>query len=161
MKPPMRQALSRGVRFCCPHCGEGRVFSSFFRLRDACPECGLSFYPESGYYTGAMYLNYGLSAAIFLLFFIPSLFLPEFTRLSYETKSILWVTFGALLCLGMARPSYSLWLAIDYWISPWKPEEPEGGHRKDENIIEIPLVSLTIRADGSQPRRGTPHDSEN
>ena len=152
-----RQALWRGLTFRCPKCGEGKVFSSFFRMRDECAVCGLSFYPESGYYVGAMYLDYIFTAGIFLVLFIPSLFLPDFTRLSYMTKNLLWIGFAALLCLGLARPSYSLWLAVDYWITPWKTSPAE----EKSNRLEIPLPSLTIRADDSASRRGTPHDKQN
>lgn len=152
-----RQALSRGLRFRCPKCGEGKVFSSFFRMRNECAVCGLSFYPESGYYVGAMYLDYILSAAIFLAFYVPSFFLPDFTHFSYMTKNLLWIAFATVICLGLARTSYSLWLAVDYWITPWKAAPPE---EKNESL-EIPLASLTIRTDGSASRRKAPHDKQN
>lgn len=157
MKPPFSQALRRGLRFRCPNCGEGRVFSSFFKMRDECEVCGLSFQPESGYYAGAMYLDYALSAAVFLVVFIPSLFLPELTHLTYVEKNILWIAFGTALCLGFSRPSYSLWLAVDYWISPWKPQ----GLQKDSEILEVPLVSMIIRSDREEPRHGTHPNPEN
>lgn len=156
MKPPFSQALRRGLRFRCPNCGEGRVFSSFFKMRDDCNVCGLSFQPESGYYAGAMYLDYALSAAVFLAVFVPSLFLPELTHLTYVEKNVLWIAFGAALCLGFSRPSYSLWLAIDYWISPWKPQRPQ----RDSEILEVPLVSMVIRTDREEPRHGTHHTPE-
>lgn len=159
-RPPFSQALKNGLRFRCPNCGDGRLFSSFFKIRDECPVCGLSFYPESGYYAGAMYLDYALSAAVFLAFFIPSLFLPELTHLSYVQKNILWVAFGTALCLGFSRPSYSLWLAIDYWISPWKPQRLQKTQGNGE-ILEVPLVSMIIRTDTEEPRHGTHHSPEN
>src|SRR5579864_3036961 len=152
---PFWRAVARGVRFRCPNCGEGRVFFSFFRMRDECPVCGLSFYPESGYYVGAMYLDYILSAGVFLAVYVPTLFLPDITHLSYLTKSLLWIAFATLVCLGLARPSYSLWLAVDFWITPWKAKAPE---KKDEGF-EVPLLSLTIRSDSGERRNKTPHDS--
>ena len=157
MRPRFSQALIRGLRFRCPNCGHGRVFSSFFKMKDECGVCGLSFYPESGYYAGAMYLDYALSAAVFLAVFVPSLFLPEPTHLSYVTKNVLWILFGTVLCLGFARPSYSLWLAIDYWMSPWKTPKL----RENSEIVEVPLVSMIIRTDREGPRHGTPHKPEN
>jgi uncharacterized protein (DUF983 family) len=160
MRPPIRQMFRRGLRFRCPNCGEGTVFSGLFRIRDTCPVCGLSFNPESGYYAGAMYLDYGLSAGIFLLLWVPSLFLPDLTRLSYTEKNLLWIAFAAILCLALARPSYSLWLAIDFWISPWKATPPAREEKKDETL-EVPLLSLTIRSGEGKSGRGTPHDSDN
>jgi uncharacterized protein (DUF983 family) len=150
------QALVRGIRFRCPKCGEGRVFSSFFRMRDECPVCGLSFYPESGYYVGAMYPDYILSAGIFLAVYVPLLFMRDITHFSYLTKNLLWIAFATVICLGLARPSYSLWLAVDYWITPWKAAQPE---KKDEGL-EVPLFRLTIRSDSSKRRNKAPHDTE-
>lgn len=152
-----RQALSRGLRFRCPNCGEGHVFSGFFKMREQCAVCGLSFYPESGYYAGAMYLDYALSAALFLAVFVPSLFLPDLTHWSYVTKDILWVCFGAALCLGLSRHSYSLWLATDFWMSPWKTP----GMQQDKELLELPLVSMVIRTDRGEPHYGTRHTPEN
>lgn len=153
-RPPFFNALKSGLRFRCPNCGDGRLFSSFFKIRDECSVCSLSFYPESGCYAGAMYLDYALSAAVFLAVFVPSLFLPNLTHFSYLQKNILWVIFGTLLCLGFSRPSYSLWLAIDYWISPWKPRRVQKTHGGRE-ILEVPLVSMIIRTDREELGRGT------
>jgi uncharacterized protein (DUF983 family) len=152
-----RQAVARGLTFRCPNCGKGKVFSSFFRMRDACEACGLSFYPESGYYVGAMYLDYILSAGIFLAVYVPSLFMHDITHFSYLTKNLLWIAFATVICLGLARPSYSLWLAVDYWITPWKAQPP----MKSDETLEVPLLSLTIRTDDRETRRGTKHDREN
>jgi|GEM_PF-330718 len=152
-----REALGRGLRFRCPSCGEGHVFNGFFKIREQCAVCGLSFFPESGYYAGAMYLDYALSAAIFLAFFVPSLFLPSFRHLSYMTKNILWICFGAALCLGLSRHSYSLWLAMDYWMSPWKSPALQ----KDKELLELPLVSMVIRTDRGEPHHGTRRTPEN
>lgn len=33
-------AMRRGLRQRCPSCGEGRVFSGYFRVADACDSCG-------------------------------------------------------------------------------------------------------------------------
>lgn len=126
-------------------------------MRDECEVCGLSFYPESGYYAGAMYLDYALAAIVFLAVFVPSFFLPELTHLSYMTKNILWIAFGTALCLGFSRPSYSLWLAIDYWISPWKPQKMQ----KSLETLEVPLVSLIIRTDKEGPQHNPHHTPEN
>ena len=30
----------RGARLACPHCGEGRMFTSFLKVADACGHCG-------------------------------------------------------------------------------------------------------------------------
>ena len=34
------QASLRGARHTCPACGEGKLYSSFLKVADACPKCG-------------------------------------------------------------------------------------------------------------------------
>nr|WP_111300471.1 DUF983 domain-containing protein [Paracoccus saliphilus] len=36
---PTKQAMLRGARGRCPACGTGRLFSSYLKVADQCPEC--------------------------------------------------------------------------------------------------------------------------
>ena len=36
---PTGQAMLRGARGRCPACGEGRLFTSYLKVGDACPAC--------------------------------------------------------------------------------------------------------------------------
>lgn len=36
---PTGQAMLRGAQGRCPACGEGRMFSSYLKVADACPHC--------------------------------------------------------------------------------------------------------------------------
>ncbi len=41
--PPPRDAVQaslRGARHVCPACGEGKLYASFLKVADACPNCG-------------------------------------------------------------------------------------------------------------------------
>jgi len=51
----------------CPRCGKGRVFKKsilslgqFSDTYDNCPNCDLSYEPETGFFFGAMYWSYAL-----------------------------------------------------------------------------------------------------
>lgn len=37
---PLKPALFRGMRWRCPKCGEGKLFSSYLKVVKACPHCG-------------------------------------------------------------------------------------------------------------------------
>ncbi|MGY2048446.1 DUF983 domain-containing protein [Methylobacterium sp. JK268] len=37
---PWHGAMLRGFRNRCPHCGEGRLFARFLRVRETCEACG-------------------------------------------------------------------------------------------------------------------------
>jgi hypothetical protein len=46
------------------------MFRGHFAMNDPCPVCGLLFEREQGYFLGAMYVSYGLSAALLIPFYL-------------------------------------------------------------------------------------------
>lgn len=59
----------------CPRCHEGEMFEtgswSFvkpFDMHERCPKCNLNYFPEPGYYYGAMFISYIWTAWFCLLF---------------------------------------------------------------------------------------------
>lgn len=122
LRPPLKQILSHAVRWRCPNCGRGELFRGVFRMLPRCPVCGLSYFPEQGYYVGAMIINYGVTTAVVVAIFLLSLLLPDLTRLSTNSKILLWMAFAIALSLALVRHSYSLWLSLDFWVKPRRPD---------------------------------------
>jgi len=83
-----------------------------------CPQCALSYYPESGFYLGGMILNYIVTVWIILAVYLLSLLLPEFLPWSIDARILLWMAFAVVLSLAMWRHTRSLWLALNYWVEP-------------------------------------------
>jgi uncharacterized protein (DUF983 family) len=100
--------VGRGFLLRCPRCGVGRVFKGFFAMAPACPECGLDFHPEHGYYVGAMYLNYGATVAIALP--VALLLLGRFSAAQLLAP---FIVFSILFPVLSFRWSRSLWLAVE------------------------------------------------
>jgi uncharacterized protein (DUF983 family) len=121
-RPPLSQIVGRAAHWRCPHCGRGRLFRGVFRMFLRCPECGLSYFPEQGYYLGAMIINYILTTACVVTIFLLSLLFPDFTQFSTNTKVLLWMAFAIVLSLSLVRHSYSYWLGLDFWIKPRQPD---------------------------------------
>lgn len=92
-------------------------------MRRECAVCGLSYFRESGYYIGAMILNYGVTTALVVAVYVVSLFFPDLPGVSVNFRLALWMLFAIALSLLLMRLSYSLWLSLDYWIEPWNPKE--------------------------------------
>ena len=64
----------------CPNCRRGRLFNSWIRwieMNDRCPCCGLAFYPESGYFVGSIYINYGATVAVVIVSLLVVRDMPE------------------------------------------------------------------------------------
>ena len=116
------QIVRRAAHWRCPNCGRGMLFRGVFRMLPRCPECGLSYFPEQGYYVGAMIINYVATTAVVVAIFLLSVLVRDFTTLSTNSKILLWMAFAIVLSLLLVRHSYSFWLGIDFWITPRQPD---------------------------------------
>lgn len=107
-----RVAAVLGLR--CPRCCVGAVWRAPFRMHPACPECGLVFEREPGYFTGAMYASYAISTFAAL----PAWMIPLFAGASLAT--VLIIGFGVVLLLGPVSFHYSrvAWMHVDCYFNP-------------------------------------------
>src|SRR4029450_624504 len=105
---------SRALRLRCPRCGETPLFQGWFSMAEECVLCGLRFERAQGYFVGAIYVNYGVTAVLALgLFFL----LWGLTALSTAAERALGrplVMVFPLWCFGYSR---SLWLALEWLIN--------------------------------------------
>ena len=110
------RTVGRGLRLRCPKCGEGKLFSGWFTMAPSCPSCGLDILREQGYYVGAMYINYGITATIEL-----SIGIPLADRVPIWPLIAPLSVFAILFPLWFFRYSRSLWLGIDLYITSLMP----------------------------------------
>jgi uncharacterized protein (DUF983 family) len=113
---PFLRAVWSLIRQRCPRCHVGRVFRGSIAMNDPCPQCGLVFQREEGYFLGAMYVSYGLSVLVIGVF--------------YWTLLTIWPRLGALPVLAaivilyaplvpiVFRYSRVIWMYFDRAISP-------------------------------------------
>ena len=102
----------------CPDCKKGHLFLnnnlfSFFRLADMhpkCPNCNYNFFPEIGFYWGAMFVSYGLASLEGLLVLVAcSIYGNEL--FDYTNLAII-VVFMIILFPFNFRLSRIIWLYI-------------------------------------------------
>jgi uncharacterized protein (DUF983 family) len=98
----------------CPVCLQGPVFRSFLGMHSDCPNCGIHFERESGYFLNAMFVAY----VIGFLIFAPLALILYFQQVSGLWFSIIF--FGLLLVLWpfIFRCSRVIWLHVDQVIDP-------------------------------------------
>jgi uncharacterized protein (DUF983 family) len=122
-RPPFGQLLRNALKRRCPNCGQGPVLARWpNNMLVSCPICGLSYFRESGYYIGGMIITYGLTLAVVIPLFLFTLFLPDVNSISDNVKLAAWILFAVPLSLVFMPYAYSLWLSLDFWIDPWKPQ---------------------------------------
>jgi hypothetical protein len=84
-------------------------------MHDRCPNCGLHFNREAGYFLGAMYISYGLGIAYM---FLVGVVLWKLTNLRLD-KVFLWAVVLFLPVTPMLTfLSRVLWIYLDQKIDP-------------------------------------------
>jgi len=106
----------------CPRCHEGELFDtgsfSFqkpFDMKETCPNCGQRYYPEPGFYYGAMFVSY-------ILYGWFSLILVGFCLLvlgmGVNASIGVLIAISAILFVWVFRISRSIWLGLNVKYQP-------------------------------------------
>ena len=111
--PRPTAVLVRALRLRCPRCGRTPLFAGWFTMRDACAACGLRYEREQGYFVGAIYVNYALTAVLGMG---GVLLLDGLLGLSLGQQLALAVPVMLLAPLLFFRHARSLWLGIGFLV---------------------------------------------
>lgn len=123
-QPPWGRLLLRGVRKQCPNCGGGKIYDTWFRMKDRCPHCGLRFEREPGFFVGAYLIN--LTIAFVLLFAICIGFVAwkaTHADAGVTPWIIAGVVVGTLAPAGFYPYARTVWSAIDIGMAPLEEAE--------------------------------------
>lgn len=102
-------AVGHALRGRCPRCGVGPLFRGVYAVHPRCPHCDLPLNTRPGEFTGAAYLNTGLSGIIGAVAAVALLSLTDWpTTLSFG----LTVAITLLAALALQRPLRALWAAM-------------------------------------------------
>jgi uncharacterized protein (DUF983 family) len=104
--------LARGLTKRCARCGSGKLFRHWVTMVPECPRCGLTFERESGYWAGALAINFICTGGLFIIAFaiIMVATLPDLN---------VALALGVVLPIAILGPlvwypfSKTLWVAID------------------------------------------------
>ena len=113
----------------CPRCHEGDTFEtgswSFkkpFDMHQHCPKCGLNYFPEPGYYYGAMFISY-IWTGWFCLLFVA--FFHWYLNLSQTWAFGLLIAFLIVNFVYIFRISRMMWININVGYDPKAIEKHE------------------------------------
>ncbi len=104
------RAFLDGLLLRCPRCHHGSLFSSFFRMRQECPVCGLPFERASGEITGGMGVNIVATLALVIVAAAVIGFSQVPLMPAFAVMGVLVVLFPILFYPS----SRGLWLALLY-----------------------------------------------
>jgi uncharacterized protein (DUF983 family) len=98
----------------CPRCLRGRVWRTFLGMQERCPECGLVFEREPGYFTGAMVVSYAIAVPTFGLIVVALLLAGLETGLALVGGGALYLVLAPFIL----RYSRVVWLHFDWLVDP-------------------------------------------
>lgn len=94
----------------CPSCHKGKVLDGFFSIRPRCQKCNYNFYPEPGFYVGAIAVGFLLAAVTT----VPPLIIMKV--LDVDVNVMLIFPFIEFIFVGTFLTFYSriIWLHLQY-----------------------------------------------
>jgi len=106
----------------CPACHIGPVLGGAFTILPRCPNCDYNFFPEPGFYLGAMCVGFLLTAILT----VPPLIVLKV--MDVDITILLVFPFIEFLVLGSVVLFYSriLWLHLDYGVTNRLSEKKDG-----------------------------------
>jgi len=111
----------RGATKRCPRCGSGKLFTSWFKIRERCPRCGLRLEREEGGFLGAMTLNYLFTAVVWLVVLVVWLAM-DLPDLHVPALTITSIAIAALVPLLFWPFSKTIWASVDFLIYRTSPD---------------------------------------
>ncbi|MGY8768808.1 MAG: DUF983 domain-containing protein [Pirellulales bacterium] len=118
----LRKIFFRSLSLRCPLCGQGKLFSGWFRTHEKCPNCNAIFAREPGFFIGSIYFNYGLTTLIVAILFPIALFGYSVPNNSLLYWALAFVVLFPILFFHTAR---SLWLGFDQFVDPRQEQDEE------------------------------------
>lgn len=109
-RPSYSTLLNRAMRLKCPRCGDGKLFINWFRMPLQCETCRFRFERGPGYFLGASYISYGVTALSITVMFILGRFV---WRLPTSVITPPLAVFALVVPLLLFRFARAYWLAID------------------------------------------------
>ncbi|HLF64937.1 MAG TPA: DUF983 domain-containing protein [Saprospiraceae bacterium] len=132
-----RSKLISIVTHTCPRCHTGELFetrilsfSKLFHMPKSCPQCGLNYYPEPGFYYGAMFISYIVTAFYCLGFIGIALFL---FHMSVNTAFVWLFVSLVIFYVWFYRTARSLWIHINVKYDKKAKAKAEAKENKNTN----------------------------
>lgn len=115
--PVILRRVARAILRRCPDCGEPGVFTSWMRLVDTCPACGLRYEREEGYWLGAILINTAATIGLFGVLMI-GWALATWPDPPWGTMTAVGIGMNLVLPILLYPWSKTLWVAIEITAHP-------------------------------------------
>lgn len=117
------QAAWRGMRGLCPHCGKGKLFASFLKVNEFCPECGEAMHhhraDDAPPYIVITIVGHIIVAGVLIM--------EKAYQLDIWIQMALWVPLTVLLAIVLLQPVKGALIGVQWAIRMhgFDPNSPE------------------------------------
>lgn len=122
--PDWSLMLRRGLIRRCPRCGGGKLFRSWWSMRDRCPRCGVRFVREEGYFTGVYLVNFGVVLAVL---FVMVMGVALWLGTHPDASAVPFLVAGTIIAVVVPIAFYpfarTIWAALDLAMTPMELDE--------------------------------------
>lgn len=101
-----RKAMIRSTFGRCPNCGEGRLFTGLYKVKEKCDSCGVRFERDSGSWLGAMVVAYSL--AVVAVVIVAAVTIVRWGL--FQGLEWVLVSTGVVSVLVLYRPVKGFWI---------------------------------------------------
>lgn len=112
----------------CPVCGQGQLFKRWSKLGEKCPNCGLVWEREAGFFVGEVGANTILSFGTCLMVLVAGIIIT-YPDIAVKQITIIAVALGIIAPIFWHPVAKLLWLTVDLWISPLADDEAPNAPR--------------------------------
>ena len=124
--------LARSVLRRCPICGRKKLFIGWAKLPKECPQCGMGWEREQGFFVENIGINTVLSFGTCLVILVIIIVLTQ-PEIPVAKVTILTVSLGLILPVLYQPIAKGVWLVVDLFISPLGRHEAP----KAERVIDV------------------------
>jgi uncharacterized protein (DUF983 family) len=107
------------LRRRCSHCRKGHIFREFWRMNEDCPECGMHFEREPGYWMTSIFIGY----VVYGVVLAPLALILYFQEVPGKTLFLVLGVVILLLALPVFIYGRVIWLYVDELLDPRKDDD--------------------------------------
>lgn len=113
--PRIGTLLGRSFTRRCLYCGKSHIFKNWWTYKDTCPNCGIPFEREEGYFVGTYAVNIVVSEFLAFGIILAMLIWGDFSVLQLQI-------YGVILAIAFPIIGYpiasQIWIGIDLMADP-------------------------------------------
>lgn len=121
--------LGAAGRRRCPRCRSNRIFDGYWTLTDSCPDCGMWYERDPGYWLGAMIINLAVTIGLFLVVFV-GVTVGSWPDVPWTALLIGTMALNLIVPVLFYPISKTLFVALDLSVRPLSPDETEAAETR-------------------------------